>query len=71
MTWKRYRIVKNDSSIYPWKIQERFTLFFFLHWWSTPQFAPPHLFEDLYKALDYVSSEGVKGANISIVPKIQ
>ena len=70
MTWKRYRIVRNDSIIYPWKIQERITLFFFLHWWSTPQFAPPHLFENPDKALIYVSDEGVKGATISVVSKI-
>lgn len=66
MTWKRYRIVRNDSSIYPWKIQERFTLFFFLHWWSTPQFAPPHLFEDPDKAFEYALSEGEKGTKISV-----
>lgn len=45
MSWKRYRIIKTDSEFLPWKVEERFTVFFFFHWWDTPTFAPPHHFE--------------------------
>ena len=32
---------------HPWyRIEQRYTLLFFIHWWGTPSFAPPHLFEN-------------------------
>lgn len=48
---KEFRIVKNDWHIvcpHPllYKIEQRYTIFFFIHWWGTPSFAPPHLFEN-------------------------
>lgn len=63
MTWKRYRVVKSQYETYPWKIQERYTLFFFFHWWSTPTFAPPHYFETYMDALKGIS-DNVKNPRI-------
>jgi hypothetical protein len=62
--WKRWRIVKTDSRIYPWKIEERYTLFFFLHWWNTPAFAPPHRFEKMGDAVNKIIEEVGDRANI-------
>lgn len=49
---KKFRIVRNDVACpeafhpYWYRIEERYTLLFFFHWWGTPSFAPPHLFEN-------------------------
>lgn len=53
---KKYRIVKMDSvyHLLDYKIQERYTILFFIHWWSTPVFAPPHLHESYKSAHDYI-----------------
>ena len=61
---KRWRIVKTDSRILPWKIEERYTLFFFLHWWNTPSFAPPHRFEKMGDAVNKIIEEVGDRANI-------
>ncbi|MBQ8713077.1 MAG: hypothetical protein IJ551_09720 [Prevotella sp.] len=66
LNWKRYRIVRTDSQIYPWKIEERYTLLFFLHWWNTPAFAPPHRFEKTGDAMRKVIEEVGKGANVEV-----
>lgn len=48
---KKFRIVKNDlhapEAFHPlwYRVEQRYTLLFFIHWWDTPSFAPPHLFE--------------------------
>lgn len=48
---KKFRIVRNDwhcpESFHPllYRIEQRYTLLFFIHWWGIPTFAPPHLFE--------------------------
>ena len=60
MIWKRYRIVKAYSLITPWIIEERYTLFFFFHWWGTPSFAPPHRFENYIDAKNKIVEEIVK-----------
>jgi len=62
--WKRWRIVRTDSRIYPWKIEERYTLFFFLYWWNTPAFAPPHRFEKMDDAVNKIIEEVGDRANI-------
>ena len=64
LTWKRYRIVRTDSQVMPWKIEERYTLFFFLHWWNTPYFSPPHRFEYLNDAVKKIIEEVGKNANV-------
>lgn len=64
--WKRYRIVRTGFQTYPWKIEERYTLFFFFHWWNTPHFAPPHLFERIDDAVNKVIEEVGEGADIDI-----
>lgn len=64
--WKRYRIVKTDSRIYPWKIEERYTLFFFLHWWNTPSFAPQHRFERPDDAVNKIIEEVGNDAKVEI-----
>lgn len=68
--WKRHRIVRTDLHTYPWKIEERYTLFFFLHWWNTPTFAPPHLFEKLDDAINKIVEEVGEGAKVDIRTEI-
>ena len=41
---KKFRIVKTDSELFPYRIEQRHTILCFIHWWSTPEFAPPHIF---------------------------
>ena len=57
LTWKKYRIVKSDNRYLPWKIQERYILFFFIKWWDTPSFAPPHYFRTKEEAFVYLEDE--------------
>ena len=64
LNWKRYRIVRTGFEFYQWKIEERYTLFFFLHWWNAPSFAPPHLFEKYDDAIDKIIEEVGKDARI-------
>ena len=50
---KVFRIIKNElteegkKAFHPYwyKIEQRHTLLFFVHWWGTPTFEPPHYFE--------------------------
>lgn len=59
---KRFRIVNNELSeegkkaFHPlwYKIEQRHTLLFFFHWWGTPEFAPPHYFEQRQEAEEYI-----------------
>ena len=59
MLKKKFRIVKLDTEyhISDYKIEERYTLFFFIHWWGTPSFAPPHLHETYEKAYQYLKEQ--------------
>jgi myo-inositol catabolism protein IolC len=63
---KQYRITKTDSRFLPLAIEERYTLFLFLHWWNTPHFAPPHRFRNLDDAINRVIEEVGKDAIIDI-----
>ena len=54
LTWKKYIIVKSDNRYLPWQIQERYILFFFIKWWDSPSFAPPHLFKTKEEAFAYL-----------------
>lgn len=59
---KVFRITKNELSeagkqaFHPfwYRIEQRYTLLLFFHWWGTPTFAPPHNFENVYDALKYI-----------------
>ena len=53
---KRFRIIKEKrvTDILPYRIQERYSIFFFIHWQSTPTFAPPHLHQTYKEAYDYI-----------------
>lgn len=59
---KKFRIVKNELSeeglkaFHPlrYRIEQRYTLLFFIHWWGTPTFEPPHNFEHDYDALKHI-----------------
>lgn len=50
---KTFRILKNnlskeaENSDYPYRyrIEQRHTILFFIHFWSSPDFAPPHNFK--------------------------
>lgn len=66
MNWKRYRIVRTGYQTLPWKIEERYTLMFFLHWWNTPTFAPPHRFEKMDDAMNKVIEEVGNDAKVDI-----
>lgn len=60
---KKFRIVKNDlacpEAFHPlwYRIEQRHTLLFFLHWWSSPEFAPPHNFEKVSEAVKAIKDE--------------
>lgn len=49
---KLFRVIKMDVSkeleenplVLRYKIEQRYTILFFIHWWGTPSFAPPHAF---------------------------
>lgn len=51
---KVFRIIKNKLSeegekapyALRYKIEQRYTLLFFVHWWGTPSFEPEHMFEN-------------------------
>ena len=59
---KEFRIVKNDLSeeakkafqpLY-YRIEQRYTLLFFFHWWGTPEFEPPHNFYNDCDAMKHI-----------------
>ena len=60
---KKFRIVKNELSeeglkaFHPprYRIEQRHTFLFFIHWWGTPSFEPPHLFENDCYAMKYIT----------------
>lgn len=51
---KTFRISKNqlskagEETFHPMRcrIEQRYSLFYFIKWWGTPSFAPPHYFEN-------------------------
>lgn len=59
---KVFRISKNELSeagkqaFHPlwYRIEQRYTFLFFIHWWGTPTFAPPHYFEKANDAYNYI-----------------
>ena len=59
---KVFRIIKNELSeegmkaFHPlwYRIEQRHTILFFLHWWGTPFFKPPHLFENDCDAMKHI-----------------
>ena len=62
MMRKTFRIVNNDwhtDCHHPllYKIEQRYTFLFFIHWWGTPEFAPPHCFEKLSDAIRYIKEQ--------------
>lgn len=70
---KIFRIVRNELSkegeqaYHPlrYRIEQRRTILCFIHWWSTPLFAPPHLFEFPDEAVEKIKEEC--GNNINII----
>ena len=67
MAKKKYRIVKLDSvyHLHDYKIEERYTILFFIHWWSTPQFAPPHRHPSYESAYNYILEQNPKAIIIN------
>jgi hypothetical protein len=59
---KVFRIIKNELSeegtkaFHPlwYRIEQRHTVLFFIRWWGTPSFAPPHLFENDCDAMKHI-----------------
>lgn len=57
---KKFRIVKNDlacpEAFHPlwYRIEQRHTILFFIHWWDTPEFEPPHNFEKTKNAVKHI-----------------
>lgn len=64
--FKRFRIVMNSSPFLPWTIEERYTMLFFIHWWDTPSFMPPHYFETMEDAIAYLRELGASDKQIYI-----
>lgn len=53
---KHFKIIKEEreTGILPYRIRERHTIFFFLHFWTTPTFSPPYLHQTYREAYDYI-----------------
>ena len=59
---KVFRIIKNELSedgtkdFHPllYRIEQRYTLLFFFHWWDAPSFEPSHLFENDCNAMKHI-----------------
>ena len=59
---KHFRIISEDvSDLYidkqkhiRYAIEQRHTILFFIHWWSTPEFAPPHTSLDKDKLINNI-----------------
>lgn len=48
---KVFRITKKrDTDYCPFLLEQRHTLLFFFHVWSSPEFAPPHWFQTIKEA---------------------
>ena len=56
---KCFKIIKEErvTGVLPYHIQERYTIFFFIHWWGTPTFAPPHLHQTYMEAYNYIKEQ--------------
>ena len=59
---KKFRIVHNKLSeegkkafhALLYRIEQRYTILFFIHWWGTPSFEPPHNFEFTCDAIRHI-----------------
>ena len=57
---KKFRIVNNEihcpEAFHPlwFRIEQRHTIFFFIHFWGTPEFEPPHNFEKTNDAVKHI-----------------
>ena len=55
---KVFRITKKrDTDYCPFLLEQRHTLLFIFHFWSSPEFAPPHWFENVEEAAKHVLEE--------------
>lgn len=56
---KYFKIIKEErvTGILPYHIQQRHTIFFFIHWYGTPTFAPPHLHPTYKDAYNYIKEQ--------------
>ena len=58
----------------PYRILERYTILFFIHWWGTPVFAPPHLHQTYKEAHDYIKEmcpNAVIEASLETIEKVR
>ena len=57
---KKFRIINNEvhcpEAFHPYwyRIEQRHTILFFIHWWSVPEFEPPHNFKFAYDAIRHI-----------------
>lgn len=57
---KKFRIINNEvhcpEAFHPYwyRIEQRHTILFFIHWWGTPEFEPPHNFEFVCDAMNHI-----------------
>lgn len=57
---KKFRIINNEvhcpEAFHPlwYRIEQRYTVLFFIHWWGTPCFEPPHNFEKVNDAVKHI-----------------
>jgi len=68
MTRKIFRIIKTGWPNLRYRIEQRHTIFFFIHFWSRPEFERPHVFasaDDATKAIWIRYPDGVIYDNYS------
>lgn len=57
---KKFRIVNNEihcsEPFHPfrYRIEQRYTILFFFHWWDTPNLEHPHNFEFVRDAIKHI-----------------
>lgn len=51
---KVFRVKKTDGSVLPYLIEQQHSLLGIFHLWSSPQFAPPHRFDNENDACDAI-----------------
>lgn len=55
---KIFRITKVRGAVYyRYEVEQRRTILFFIHFWSSPEFAPPHWFDNAEEAAKYILEE--------------
>ena len=57
------KLNENNPYVLRYRIEQRHTFMFFFHYWSSPMFAPPHMFHSVTQAICAIT-EKYPNANI-------